>query len=278
MTFPVAMIPYTNMAPYRELGPPAGCRFLPLVPSRSIEALRDNAVIAAAVPVGGLPALAGLTDFLGNFGIAAREQSMSVIFFSSVPLNEMGARNRIHVTGESASSVRLLYLLLAYQRGVDDLPRLAAADEPADGELLIGDRALQRMMAHRTSRGGSRLRGEFAHATDLASAWFARNKLPFVFARWVVRRDAPAEAHAALESWLSEFKAREQELAGRAAPKAAAELGLDPQTVLAYFRVIRRCLDETDSAGQELFLAECQRYGLTGASASPFTATNFQGS
>ena len=107
MTFPVAMIPYLNMAPYRELGTPAGCRFVPLVPSRSIEALRSNAVIAAAVPVGGLPALNGLTEFLGNFGIAAAEQSMSVLFFSRRPLNAMGSETRIQVTGESASSVRL---------------------------------------------------------------------------------------------------------------------------------------------------------------------------
>jgi predicted solute-binding protein len=264
------MIPYTNMAPYRELGPPAGCHFVPLVPRRSIDALFNHAVIAAAVPVGGLPALAGLTDFLGNFGIAAREQSMSVVFFSNVPLIEMGERNRILVTGESASSVRLLYLLLAYHHGVDDLPRLAVPDEPAEGELLIGDRALRRMLAHRTIQAGSRPRDEFVHATDLASAWFAQHKLPFVFARWVVRRDAPAQARAALESWLSEFKTREEELAGQAAPKAAVELELDPQTVQTYFHVIRRCLDETDSAGQELFLSECRRYGLTDASACPF--------
>ena len=270
MTFPVAMIPYLNMAPYRELGTPAGCRFVPLVPSRSIEALRSNAVIAAAVPVGGLPALNGLTDFLGNFGIAAAEQSMSVLFFSRRPLSAMGSETRIQVTGESASSVRLLYLLLAYHRGVDGLPRLAAPDEPVDGELLIGDRALLRMKAHQASRPESITGREYPHVTDLASAWFAQHKLPFVFARWVVRRDAPAEARAALESWLDEFKAREDELVARATPAAAAELGLDPQAVLAYFRVIRRCLDETDSAGQELFLEECRRYGLGDAAAGLF--------
>ena len=192
MFFPVAMIPYLNMAPYRELGTPAGCSFVPLVPSRSIDALRNNSVIAAAVPVGGLPAVNGLTDFLGNFGIAAAEQSMSVLFFSRFPLNDMGSKTRIQVTGESASSVRLLYLLLAYHRGVDDLPRLAAPDEPADGELLIGDRALLRMKAHQAGRPESITGREYTHVTDLASAWFAQHKLPFVFARWVVRRDAPA--------------------------------------------------------------------------------------
>jgi chorismate dehydratase len=274
MTFPVAMIPYLNMAPYRELGPPADCRFMPLVPSRSIEALRNNAVIAAAVPVGGLTALAGLTDFLGNFGIAAADQSMSVLFFSRRPLNEMGSGTRIQVTGESASSVRLLYLLMAYHRGVKDIPRLAAADELADGELLIGDRALLRMKLHPAGQPEPITDREYTHVTDLASAWFAQHQLPFVFARWVVRRDAPSAARAALDSWLSEFKAREEELTARAAPAAAAELGLELQTVLVYFRVIRRCLDETDSAGQELFLEECRRYGLNTVSAGFFKAGN----
>jgi predicted solute-binding protein len=270
MFFPVAMIPYTNMAPYRELGFPAGCRFVSLVPSRSIEALRNNEVIAAAVPVGGLPAVAGVTDFLGNFGIAAREQSMSVVFFSKRPLDEMGSGTRIRVTGESASSVRLLYLLFAYRRAIDDLPRLAGPGDPLDGELFIGDRALVRMMAHQARLPGDTKMPEFTHATDLASTWFAQHQLPFVFARWVVRRDAPAKAREALESWLSEFKAREDELVARATPSAAAELRLDTQTVLAYFRVIRRCLDETDSAGQALFLEECRRYRLADASSSLF--------
>jgi predicted solute-binding protein len=265
MTFPVAMIPYTNMAPYRELGPPAGCRFVSLVPSRSIAALKNNSVIAAAAPVGGLPELAGLTDFLGCFGIAAIERSLSVLFFSKRPLADLGSSTRIRVTDESASSVRLLYLLLSYHRGRDDLPRLAAPDETADGELLIGDRALLRMDAEQRQTRGDAGPAPDSVVTDLASAWYARQKLPFVFARWVVRRDAPPQARAALESWLSEFKAREEELVGRAVPAAAEKLNLEPQTIRTYFRVLRRCLDETDLAGQARFLEECRRYTLTAA-------------
>lgn len=264
MAFPVAMIPYINVAPYGALGPPPGCRFVPLVPSRSIAGLKRNEVIAAAVPVGGLPELAGQVDFLGTFGIAARERSMSVLFFSNRPLAEMGSTTRIRVTDESASSVRLLYLLIAYHRGLDDLPRLSAPGETADGELVIGDKALLRVHAEQreTRKGVGAAAG--AVVTDLASAWYARQKLPFVFARWVVRKDAPPQARVVLEGWLSEFKAREEEMVERAVPESARKLNLEPQMIRTYFQVVRWCLDETDLAGQARFLEECGRYSLTG--------------
>jgi predicted solute-binding protein len=71
MTAAVAMIPYSNMAPYRQLGEPRGCRFVPLVPKASIAALLSGEVVAAAVPVGGLNALDGVVETVGRFGIAA---------------------------------------------------------------------------------------------------------------------------------------------------------------------------------------------------------------
>ena len=113
MTYPVAMIPYTNMAPYRALGPPEECRFHLCVPRRSIAALREGRVLAAAVPVGGLDAVAREAEPLGAFGIAAARRVLSVLFFSRRPFREMDGTARIRLTTESASSVRLLLLLLA---------------------------------------------------------------------------------------------------------------------------------------------------------------------
>ena len=89
MSTPVAMIPYTNMAPYRQLGPPAGSHFVSLVPRQSIDALRTGAVVAAAVPVGGLTLLGDSVETLGPFGIAARGPCMSVLLFSRLPFEAM---------------------------------------------------------------------------------------------------------------------------------------------------------------------------------------------
>jgi chorismate dehydratase len=182
-----------------------------------------------------------------------------VLFFSDRPLGEMGAGTHIRLTGESASSVRLLYLVLGYRNGFDNLPQPAAPGETANGELLIGDAALKRMRNRRLNEIDTALTAD-AFVTDLAGEWHGFHRLPFVFARWVVRKDAPTKARSALEAWLEEFKAREKELVQRAVPGAARRLGLSEQDIRLYFRVIRRSLDQSDMAGQSRFLSEFDKH------------------
>jgi predicted solute-binding protein len=184
---------------------------------------------------------------------------MSVLFFSDRPLGEMGAGTRIRLTKESASSVRLLYLVLGYRNGFDNLPQPAAPGETANGELLIGDSALKRMRNRCLNDTDTSLPAD-AFVTDLAGEWYGIHRLPFVFARWVVRKDAPTKARSALEAWLAEFRTRENELVQRAVPGAARCLGLSEGDIRLYFRVIRRSLDQSDMAGQALFLSEFEKY------------------
>jgi chorismate dehydratase len=252
MSTALAMIPYTNMAPYRQLGAPAGCHFVPLVPRASIDALLGNHVAAAAVPVGGLPRLGDTVEMVGRFGIAARGPCMSVLLFSRVPFEAMHAPKTVRITTETASSMRLLYLLLGRTHGFDRLPRLAVAGEVADAELLIGDRALLRGAAVKAG-------DEFPHVTDLAEKWFDIHALPFVFARWVVRKDAPQKVKKAIARWLDEFKADEALLAARAVDASARALGVDNDLVERYFNVIRRCLDDSDMEGQRCFFREFEQ-------------------
>lgn len=253
MTAPVAMIPYTNMAPYRQLGAPRGCRFEPVVPRASIEALLSGAVVAAAVPVGGLGALDGVVEAVGRFGIAAEGESMSVLFFSRVPFEEMHYPRTIRVTGESASSVRLLYLLLRQIHGVNGLPHVVADGGVPDGELLIGDRAL---VKGQTAGGAQPI-----FISDLSQKWFDIHRLPFVFARWVVRKDAGEAIKSAMSEWLDEFRAREPSLVEQAISQAAGTLNLPPAIIRRYFQVIRRCLDERDVRGQQRFFRQFEELG-----------------
>ena len=253
MTVPVAMIPYTNMAPYRQLGAPCGCRFVPLVPRASIEALLTGEVVAAAVPVGGLTALEGVVEMVGRFGIAAEGESMSVLFFSRVPFDDMRSPRTIRITGDSASSVRLLYLLLGQVHGFSCLPHIAADGQVPDGELLIGDRAL--------IKGQKVGDSQPLFISDLSRQWFDIHRLPFVFARWVVRRDAPESIKSSISSWLDEFKAREPSLVEQAIPETAATLDIAPAIIRRYFQVIRRSLDERDILGQQLFFRQIEKLG-----------------
>lgn len=254
MNDPIAMIPYINMAPYRAAGTPEGCDFIPLVPTTSVEALRSGRVLAAAMPVGALPRMADVVKPIGRYGIAAKESSLSVLFFSDLPFAQMQHDDDIRVTADSASSTRLLHLLL------EDAPKRHrnkdAATKP-QGELIIGDQALVRLMQRELRTSGKVPR--FAHVTDLATIWYHRFQVPFVFARWVVRKDAPAGFVLRLQAWLERFAANESDYVRRSLPAAAVAVGLSEQQVARYCGVIRRCFNEEDIAGQALFLDFLQK-------------------
>ena len=257
MSYPIAMIPYANMAPFQEMGPPDGCEFVECLPRNSIRTLQEKRVLAAAVPVGGLGFLQDIVEPLGSYGIAVREQSLSVLFFSDRPFNQFRAPLSIGLTGESASSIRLLYLLLGYQHGFDALPLLADADKSSNGYLVIGDRALK--WASRFDQDGS-VYG-YTHVTDLAVRWHQHCGLPFVFARWVVHREAPQDLKELLANWLACFKRQEDQLITQSVAKVTVRLNLPDDYVARYLKVIRRCLTAEDDAGQALFLNELSRHG-----------------
>ena len=255
MSFPISMIPYANMAPYRMLGEPRDCHFVPLVPRESIDALMQGRVLAAAVPVGGLFALGDLVEPLGRYGIAAKERSMSVLLYSRMPLDRLRPGHTLRLTTESASSVRLLYLLLGQKLGFHHLPRLAHEGETADGELVIGNSALVWAWQLENCPGapvGPRP-SELTVVSDLASEWFDQQGLPFVFARWVVRRDAPEAAKQALMGWMERFRREEADLVARAIPLTAREMCAPEAALARYFEVIRSRLDHEDLAGQTRF-------------------------
>lgn len=269
MTYPIAHIPYANMAPFKELGPPEGCSLVNCLPRDSIQALKDKRVWAAAVPVGGLAFLKEETAFIGCFGIAVKEQAMSVLFFSDRPFEAFAHPLTIGLTGESASSVRLLYLLLGYQNGFDAPPFLASAGEACNGYLVIGDGALRWAQAYEKTGAAH----GYVHMDDLAIRWYKRFQLPFVFARWVVRVDAPEAVKGALNRWLIRFSEQEDCLIKKAAPKVAAGLDLPVDYARQYLRVIRRCLTHEDEAGQARFLSELKAH----ASATLFPARDDSG-
>ncbi len=256
MTHPISMIPYVNMAPFQALGPPPGCHLIECTPRQSIAALKAGEVWAAAVPVGGLAQLAGEVDYLGCFGIAARSEVMSVLFFSDRPFEAFCRPLSLHLSTESASSIRLLFLLLGYQHGFERLPFAADEARPANGTLLIGDAALR--AAQTVQREGA-LNG-FQIITDLAARWDAHHKLPFVFARWVVRKDVPDALRTALLGWLQRYREEEVDLIRQAAPRVAARLGSSIDFALRYLKIIRRCLTAEDEAGQERFQNELRRH------------------
>ncbi|MBI5550147.1 MAG: hypothetical protein HY911_01480 [Desulfobacterales bacterium] len=263
MNYPIAMIPYANMAPYAALGPPEGCYFVACTPRNSIQALHSGAVWAAAVPVGGLAALGPAVEALGLFGIAAHREVMSVMFFSDRPFEAFCRPQSVRLSDDSASSVRLLYLLMGYQCGFDRIAGKASPGTAVNGDLVIGDTALHWL--HLWEAQGE-VKG-YRFVTDLAAQWDRRHGLPFVFARWVVRADAPEGLKKNLRRWLDRFADQEDILIERSTPGVASRLGLPQDYIRRYQKVIRRCLTDHDAAGQARFQEEWRSHAAAGESA-----------
>ncbi len=121
---------------------------------------------------------------LPGHSISAFSQVQSVLFFSPVPLDKLQGQ-RIYLTGESATSVNLLRVILreyyGWQQVLCEVPEQPIEQLLEQGKpvLLIGDRALQASLAHKNA-------GCITY--DLAELWHQCTKLPFVFALWIVRR------------------------------------------------------------------------------------------
>jgi chorismate dehydratase len=247
MSFPVSIIPYANMGPFLEPDEPAGCEFIQNTPRQSTRALARGKVLAAPLPVGDYLAIQDQVEFLGPFGIAAKGAVKSVLLFSDRPFAEMAAPAKLYLTDHSSSSIRLLFLLMLDQLGLDRLPYKTSRKENANAYLLIGDDALDHAAENKNR-----------FVTDLAEKWWELNQLPFVFARWVIRKDAPISCRQALDRWLKRFQEEEPRWIHAAAKTQAKRLGVDKDSMLAYLKGMRRVLGPDDMAGQDLFVRRLQ--------------------
>jgi chorismate dehydratase len=150
------------------------------VPSLCADQLRDGAVDAgliSSIEFLRIPEL----RIVPGLCISSRQRVRSVLLLSKVPPEEIRS---LALDASSRTSVVLSQLLLRERYGVspqvDEMkPDLAAMLAQHDAALLIGDAAM------RASRSG-------LIVLDLAEEWYAWTGLPFVFAFWAVRPDAPA--------------------------------------------------------------------------------------
>ena len=246
----LVITPYLNTRAFVHHGPPPGADLVALPPREAGPAIADGRALAGIVPVGALAEFEDQVELLGHYGIACPGASQSVLFFSRVPFDRLGAAPQLRLSTESRSSVRLLQWLLA-ARGIA-LSSRAAPGEAVDGELVIGDEALRRADSPRDS---------LPHVIDLAERWYATTGLPMVFARWVIRRDASPAWRRRLLAWLADFARDEARLLDRAAALDGARAGLDPVRARRYLDGIRTVLGAAELRGQARYLDELDRLG-----------------
>lgn len=123
----------------------------------------------------------------------------SVMLYSSLPVARL-AHRKVFVTGQSATSVVLLKILLSRRFGLEgvsyevtDLPWQKALQQGA-ATLLIGDNALMALQD-----------GNFENCYDLGAEWKEWTGLPFVYALWLINKNSVKSKQTELNSFANQL-------------------------------------------------------------------------
>jgi chorismate dehydratase len=196
---------------------------------------------------------------LPGLSISSRGPVQSVLLFSSRPIEKMQGEE-IALTGESATSVNLLRVLLKEFAGWAEV-RCEVPDRPVEEviaaggtALLIGDRAL-RAASNNPDR----------HVVDLGEAWSRYTGLPFVFAMWILRRDAALEKREEVRTFLRQLRQSTGRALGELdvlADRAAEYHWLGKERLIDYWRSMSYDLTDEHLQGLRLFFSLCCKHGL----------------
>lgn len=260
MTLAVGHITYANCVPFFHYLDEVGFR------GRIIEGVPAelNRLLATGVidvsPSSSFEYACRWQDYLllPGHSISACGPVRSVLLFSARPIEALEG-TKIALTGESATSVNLLRILLGefygFRKvtfGVPDRPVEALIAEGATA-LLIGDRAL------RAAQGAS------GHVYDLGELWYRFTGLPFVFALWIVRRETAQvkrEEVAALLRQLASARTRAFTSLEEVAATTPERLWMGEAGLIEYWRCMSYELDEQHLVGLRHFFSLAVKHGL----------------
>ena len=190
MTLRVGRLPYLHAEPFYCDMERRGLVLYEMAPSALAGAITDGDIDDGPIPVVDCFRLAESLQPIAGFCVATVRTTGSIFLYSTKPMTELHAA-RIGVTDEAATASQLLDVLLRVKYQVQP-PAYVSLQETYDAFLLIGNDGLRR-------RGGAR---GFAYTYDLGEEWHAWTGLPFVFARWMVRKDVDPKALALLQDTL----------------------------------------------------------------------------
>lgn len=262
MTITIGRIAYLNVAPYFHYLTEQGFsgEVVAGVPADLNRMLAEGSVDAC--PSSSFEYGLHAEDYLllPGHSISSIGPVHSVLLFTPGPLNDLSG-SEIAITGESATSINLLQVLLKEFCRVGDVsfrvPDRAVEACLRDGRnaLLIGDRALR---AAQDCPAGFQI-------TDLGALWYHFTGLPFVFALWILRREAVDKFPAAVNTLAMQLKAS-RDYAFDHLPEMAARLsaatGFSAPLLEEYWRGISYDLTDGHLEGLQLYFALCRKHGL----------------
>ncbi len=259
----IGEIVYANCIPIysalRTMVPPARVRYIRGEPAELNRMLYDGGIDLApcsAFEYGLHPERYWVVP---DISIAAHREVRSVLLFSRVPIEKLQDR-RVLLSPASATSNALLRILLEQHYGLRcryDAGRERAGEMPADADarVVIGNAALRDYLR---GTGGK-------HVYDLAELWHDFTGLPFVFALWMVRRDAARARSAEIGQLIQALRearrlapSRFEEIAG----EAAGTLGIARDDLLHYWHTIAYDLNAEKIVSLTRFFRDAERLGL----------------
>ncbi len=189
--------------------------------------------------------------------IGAEKEVKSVLFFSTVPMEELNGKE-VFLTKASLTSKNLLIHLFK-EMGIKPIYREFSMEEgiPNNGYmgiLLIGDDALK-----------VKKRGCLPFVYDLAGLWWQKTKKPMVFALWCTRKEAymkqPDEVKRCWEALL-ESKKISRKLYPKIAEEKSRELGLTEKECLEYLKTLHFDLEKEYIEGLKAYFHQMHTSGL----------------
>ena len=161
-------MPYLNSDVFYRHLPEEAAELFELPPRAMSAATERGELDAGPLPMADVLRLGDRLVPIGDYCVATLRESVSILFFSRVPAEELtGAR--VAITDHTSSSVQLLRVLFA-ERWLARPGDYVGLDEEHDAALVIGDPALRT----RSGREG------FPHVYDLGAEWYNHTRgMPF---------------------------------------------------------------------------------------------------
>lgn len=191
---------------------------------------------------------------VGHFGIAVSGRAFSTTLFSLKPIHQLNGA-KISLTTDSATTVCLLRLLLEQRYHLKPSGYERGKDAQSDALLLIGDEAM------RYSRTNKR----YPYEADMAFEWWLWQHLPFVFAVWVVRKDATTQLKKELERDLARALGTNMGQLDSLAETASNTLGIPAEELKTYLSSFTYRLGPIEESAIEQFKRLVDEHALLGS-------------
>ncbi len=242
----VGKIPYLNSVPFYNNFEKGQFKILPIAPRR-MGILEEKGQLATG--------LFSLMDYfrleqsleLLPYGLATRDQVKSVMLFSKEGWLDLEGKT-IGITDDTATSIRLLQVLLEKKYGVNALFQRMHGGvndySDFDAVLLIGDEALRR---NKFGLDG------FELIFDLAKEWYDWKKLPFVFAVWAIKKSLPAETKHKLVYLIDQALENSRDHFGEIGELHGKRIGLSKDDVEEYLEGFNFRLGEREKTAMSEF-------------------------